>query len=113
MDGTGWDHAAQNVQFFGCDIKDQVAYCASGLIYQVLHATCTIDELRGGLRWANALDAEAVRLGIDLTARGDGTEALARRIAHHAGRSALTRVRTATRMQTEHVRHMNNVAKKY
>ncbi len=82
-----WADAARDVVVWGWDIDDQAQHHSWQLRREV-----TREELRGGVVWANALDREAFeRSGGDLATLGseDHLEAIARRIAHHAGRFAL------------------------
>lgn len=113
MNGTEWQEAAQEMLAADWKFKEQVGYYAEVLEDRVLNAECAVEQLRRGLSWVNALDAEAAKLGINLDiGDADGTEALARRIAHHAGRSALHRIGTGRKLATERARR-NAVSKKY
>jgi len=76
---------------------------------QVLNGAITVQDLRDGVKWANALDREAVELyGSDLTSGGQQQERVARRLMHMTGRAALHNLRnqrlrtvaTATRTAT-------------
>lgn len=63
---------------------------------QVLNGEITIQELRQGVVWANALDQEAVEMyGADLTFGEQQQERAARRLMHMAGRNALSGLRNA------------------
>ncbi|MGZ6005344.1 MAG: hypothetical protein ACXWLH_04305, partial [Candidatus Saccharimonadales bacterium] len=64
-----------------------------------------------GLVWANALDKEAVEAfsqNIDMS-EADVLEAKARRLAHHAGRRALSQVKSAHRRLIYEVRNSHNI----
>jgi hypothetical protein len=68
---------------------------ASNLQGQVLSGAITIDELRGGVRWANALEKEAVEMyGADLSIGDQIQERVARRLMHLAGATALKGLRS-------------------
>lgn len=75
----------------------------------VLAGVITLDQLRGGVAWANALDQEAVeRYGADLSVGEQQAERVARRMMHLAGRSALNglknnRLRTIAAVERAHV----------
>lgn len=92
MQDTEWAEAAREVKDA---MEIQIANRANGLVSCILDHTCSVKELRAGVVWANALDAEAVRVGITCDS---SQEALARRIAHHAGRRALARVSSRSRL---------------
>ncbi len=73
-------------------IDEQAHHHARLLARQIDERRISQDDLRGGVAWANALDREAVeRSGGNIATLGqeDYFEAVARRIAHHAGRFAL------------------------
>lgn len=97
----------------GREFKEHADYYADVLIGRILDCTITVNQLRLGLSWANALDAEATRLGVNLDIDdADGEEALARRLAHHAGRSALNSIGTSRKLNTTRARY-SAVSKKY
>lgn len=105
LGGTEWEQAALEMQAWQWEMKAQVAYYAETLTGRVVNNACSVHDLRKGVSWANALDAEATLLGFDIEAKdADGVEALARRLAHHAGRSALHTVRSSGRLESERTR---------
>ncbi len=76
------------------DLSEVAQDEAEKLKCQVMSGAITIDELRGGVRWANALDQEAVEIyGSDLGCGEQVAERVARRLMHFAGRSALRSLR--------------------
>lgn len=74
----------------GWDLAEIVEVEADRLKYQVRSGEISINELRAGVIWANALDKEAVEShGADLTHGDQRKERTVRRLMHSAGRSAL------------------------
>lgn len=97
-----WQEAAQEMLAEGWDIDVQAEYYGIGLTNRVIRGRLTVDDLRAGVTWANALDGEANAVaGGDINTLGeaDHLEAAARRIAHKAGRLALNRVKSERRLQ--------------
>ena len=74
---------------------------AAELTVGVLEGEFSVCELRGGVRWANAL-AQEVTVG-RLSANADIFEATARKIMHKSGRVALNYVKTESRLITTRV----------
>lgn len=74
-------------------MDDEVRAYATEIVVDVLYGDITVHELRGGVRWANALDREATQYADTFSA----VEQTARRITHHAGRMALGHVKTESR----------------
>lgn len=101
MRDTEWYEAAKEMRTNEWTIEAQTSYMAEVLIARVLDGVCSVQDLRAGVAWANALDAEAVKLGVTTDIHN---EALARRLAHHGGRTALARVRTSSRLTTERIK---------
>ncbi len=89
-----WRESARGVLTDDWDLQSEVELHADQLVSQVYRGVMTIRQLRAGVIWANALDSEATeRQGSDL-AQGDFVfERTARRIMHHAGRTALEQVK--------------------
>ncbi|HSX27273.1 MAG TPA: hypothetical protein VLG25_00655 [Patescibacteria group bacterium] len=109
MGGTEWEEAAREMQTWDWQVDAQVDHYASILVGRVLAGKCAVMDLRAGLTWVNALDAEAVKLGVAINVKDvDGTEALARRIAHHAGRSALRDIGTRLKLEATRARKTVN-----
>lgn len=76
----------------------EVEVFSQELIGQVLDKSLTVSDLRAGVIWANALDAEAVEAyGPDATTGEAAHERMARRLIHHAGRTALEAVGTESK----------------
>lgn len=72
------------------DLAEVAEEEADQLRRQVLMGAISIDELRAGVTWVNALDKEAVEMyGSDLTQGEQRAERTARRLMHMAGRAAL------------------------
>ena len=68
---------------------------AEKLKCQVMSGAITIDELRGGVCWANALEKEAVEMYCaDLSIGDQIQERVARRLMHLAGATALKGLRS-------------------
>ncbi|HUP26432.1 MAG TPA: hypothetical protein VM124_02160 [Candidatus Limnocylindrales bacterium] len=89
-----WAHAAGEVVTWRWKLDEQAKHHAWLLRLQILDGTMSEGDLRQGVVYANALDREAYeQSGGDIAALGqeDYFEAVARRIAHHAGRFALKR----------------------
>lgn len=97
-----YQEEAHGVVFESWDMDCIIEESAQTLRAQLLNGHITVDELRLGVIWANALDKEAVELyGSDFTTGEERVERAARRIMHLAGRGALMdfrnkRVRTTT-----------------
>ncbi len=86
-----WLVAAQETLASELSIKDQAEHYGRWLAGLVVNRSIRVEDLRGGVAWACALDKEAVERsvgGINLLDGLDHLEAVARRIAHHAGREA-------------------------
>lgn len=99
MLATEWGEAAREMKNWQWDLAEEATLHGQELVRRVLAKTCTVQSIRGGVLWTNALDAEAVKLGVSIEeASQDGIEALARRLAHHAGLSALKAVGSKTRL---------------
>ncbi len=90
-----WQNASAVIQAGEWTIEEWVQFNADRLIDRVLAGECSLNDLRGGVAWANALDLESVSMGVDLHADDeDGKEALSRRLVHHAGRLALNSLKS-------------------
>ncbi len=85
-----WRESAVGVMTDGWNIEEEGQYLAKILVSRVVRGAETIDELRGGVAWASALDAEgSSRQSSDLTEGDYRWERIARRLMHQAGRLAL------------------------
>lgn len=85
-----WRESAVGVMTDGWDIEEESQYLAKVLVSSVMRGVVTVDELRGGVAWVNALDAEAsTRQSADITEGDYRWERTARRLMHQAGRLAL------------------------
>jgi hypothetical protein len=91
-----WCSTAIKIAIFNADMTEQVEYFSERLVDAVCFGATEVNELRGGVSWANALDKEAVELlnSEDEILLADRVEATARRLVHHAGRIALQQVKT-------------------
>jgi hypothetical protein len=92
-----WHEATQEMLANGWVLTDQEEHYGNWLLELVLTDRVSVSDLRGGVVWANALDKEVMeRSGGDIAALDgrDRLEAVARRIAHHAGRYALDQVKS-------------------
>ncbi|MFO0970836.1 MAG: hypothetical protein U0520_00585 [Candidatus Saccharimonadales bacterium] len=79
----------------GWDLSEMAQDEAEKLKCQVMSGAITIDELRGGVRWANALEKEAVEMYCaDLSIGDQIQERVARRLMHLAGATALKGLRS-------------------
>lgn len=95
-----WTEAAREMLAFDCGLREQTEYYSQRLISSVINGHISIEELRAGVAWANALDREIVERCDDIESLGseDRIEAFSRRIAHHSGRIALKQVGSNTKM---------------
>ena len=85
-----WRESAVGVMTDGWNIEEEEQYLSKILVSRVVRGAVTVDELRGGVAWASALDAEASsRQSSDLTEGDYRWERIARRLMHQAGRLAL------------------------
>lgn len=89
-----WGMEAQEMLDWDWAIKDHAEYCATGLVNKIIRGQLTVDELRGGVAWANALDSEATAViaEVDVIGEQDRLELAARRLANKSGRLALKQV---------------------
>lgn len=86
-----WRESAEGILNDNWEMKSIIADHAEDLQRSFLRGFYNIQELRGGVVWANALDREAVELyGSDLAGGDQLKERVARRIMHHSGRLALS-----------------------
>lgn len=96
-----WREAAEDIVHWGIDMEDVVADEATRLVSAVKSGYVVVDELRQGVAYANALDGEASRLiGSNITIGPERIERTARRVMHHAGRTALKKVNTRQKQTT-------------
>lgn len=100
-----WGESAQAVLTGGEDIKTEIELGSDRLVHDVRLGSLSVGDLRAGVVWANALDAEAVRAhGADIEAGEDTEERTARRIMHLAGRTALEQVKNHKKLTALRVR---------
>lgn len=93
LEHEAWRESARGVLTDGWDIKAEVEYFATQLAGEVCRGFVSVEELRGGVSWVNALDKEATeRFGSDLSVGDFKFERTTRRIMNHAGRMALEQV---------------------
>ncbi len=96
-----WREAAEGVIWDKWDIQAEIYDAANVLLNQVVRSVVTVSDLRAGVAWASALDAEAVKLhGSDLESSDQRLERVARRIMHHSGRTALESVKSRRKLTT-------------
>lgn len=97
-----WRTAAMRVLYEGEAFDEVVAAHAAGLQARVLaREPGALQDLRERVGRASNLDAEAVAVfGADLTEGNYVNERMARRIMHHAGRTALEGVKSKRRRGT-------------
>ncbi len=89
-----WRESARGVMTDGWDTQETIEFLANYLINQVMTTKISLNELRAGVAWASALDAEATEKQSASLNEGDYRfERTARRIMHHAGRTALEKVK--------------------
>lgn len=86
--------AADRIICQDSSLAAEVGYEAARLVLGVLREEISVQDLRLGVRWANALDHE-VSCATDMV---DHREFTARRIMHQSGRAALSRVKTPGRL---------------
>lgn len=104
MQDARWADAAEGIVLWEWDQKVIVAEEAQILVDAVTSGRISVHELRGGVCWANALDAEALRLyGVNVKEGEERLERTARRVMHHAGKKALKRVGTRQKQTTRTV----------
>lgn len=90
-----WRESARGVMTDGWEIAEVTDLLATNLVNQVINGRIDLEELRSGVVWASALDAEATQRQSAILDVGDYRfERTARRIMHHAGRTALEQVKT-------------------
>ncbi len=91
-------YAAAADRIIGQDttVATEVGYEAARLILGVLREDISVQDLRLGVSWANALDRE-ISCATDIV---DQRELVARRVMHQSGRVALSRVKTSERLST-------------
>lgn len=97
-----WSAASKRIVKDESKIQEEVERNAVLLGQELGAGVFAMDDLRKGVRWANALDAEAVRLHGSDTSVGDEQqfERTARRVMHLAGRAALNEANRAWQLQT-------------
>ncbi len=93
-----WRLAAERVLSGEVELEVVIDAEASATLGEVLGGQLQVEDIRRCVKLANALDHEAVqRYGSDCTTGLQAEERTARRIMHHAGRTALEPVRTQSR----------------
>ena len=90
-----WRESSRGVLTDNWDIEEVTELLASKLVSQVIIGNMNLSDLRAGVAWASALDAEASqRQSAELDVGDYKFERVARRIMHHAGRTALDQVKS-------------------
>lgn len=99
-----WLESAQGVVMDDWVIEDEVERASQIITNQIVKGMISVTDLRRGVAWANALDAEAVRAyGSDISEGEERLERTARRIMHLSGRAALENVKSRRRLSTAHI----------
>lgn len=105
-----WCESARGVITDGWEIDEVSEVLAHDIMNKILRKEISIDQLRQGVVWANALEEEAqICYGSDLTIGDFKFERTARRIMHHAGKLALDQVKNRRRRTIMSVRRGNPV----
>lgn len=90
------EHSDYSLDIAGLDIASATTILADTWSQSVLGGNLAPQDLRAGLAWLRALDAEAcVMYGSDLGNGAQVAERYARRVLHHAGKLAVDNVGTA------------------
>lgn len=96
-----WSGAAERVLANQAQMSEEVVEQVECFSRALKLGTLAVDELREGVRWANALDAEAVAsYGSDTLTGEAQLERTARRVMHLAGRTALNEANRLKQRQT-------------
>ena len=92
-----WQLASEEVIDEIVSLEGQTYIYSEILIAQVLSGAISMECLRSAVRWLNTLDKEAYESFQDrfTFSQADKQEAIARRLAHHAGRTALQSLKPA------------------
>lgn len=99
-----WAEAAHGIISDNWEIEEVVREEAELIRDQVVKGSVSMDELRGGVTWANALDRESIeKYGAGLPEGAQAVERTARRVMHLAGRSALNSLKNRNRRLIAHV----------
>ena len=89
-----WRESARGVMTDNWDFQETTEFLADYIVNQVMSSKIGLNDLRAGVVWASALDAEATERQSASLSEGDFKfERTARRIMHHAGRMALDKVK--------------------
>lgn len=99
-----WAEAAYGIITDNWEMEGVVREEAELIRTQVLRGSVSLDELRAGVAWANALDRESIETyGAGLPEGAQAVERTARRVMHLAGRSALNGLKSRNRRLIAHV----------
>lgn len=94
-----WSRAAETVITDHIEFDDVVEVHMLAIAKMVCVGELEVNELRQGVIWASALDREAVEsVGADINTGPWRHERMARRVMHHAGRTALERVKNERKL---------------
>lgn len=107
-----WVNDVYGIVNEGWDLVGIAEEEAERLRLQVLYGGITIDELRAGVAWVNALDKESVELyGADVMQGDQRAERIARRLMHLSARSAYKDLKTNRKRQIARVacKHTQNL----
>lgn len=109
-----WSEAAAELSWEGWDVAMQAEYYGLRIADAAARGELAVSDLRDFVTWANDLDRDAVEVSggdIEVLDGADYREALARRIAHHSGRTALQLVHTSDRLDTHRIQYRRRVAR--
>ncbi len=101
-----WAESVDGITVDGWQLETEVELHAHRLARSVCSEQISVKDLWRGVRFANALDREAVEVyGADLSDGEQQKERIARRLMHHAGRQALLLIKDETRRVIYRISH--------